>query len=580
MKIKRLLNIENHCIAEDKSFSELLKILNLSVNHNQGSGFAIVIDSKKKIKGVVTDSDIRKFLSSNDTHLLSIKSVMRSDFIAIEESWNQDEIISYLVDQMQKRGWQTGLPVKIIPILSNHKPVGLIDATELESAIELRRDNCVVVGLGYVGLTLALTLAQSGRKVFGFETDKKKLDNLKMANSYIAEPGIDNLLSNNLDVSFFPIENLEKIDRTSGVRNFYFVCIGTPLDEDKNANLEYINFFIESVMEFLSDGDAIVMRSTVPVGTGRLIISTIEKAKNWRVGINFHYIAAPERTVEGDAIKEIHDLPQIIGGATNPCLAKGISIFQSICKSFSPVTSIETAELTKIAGNAFRDYVFGFSNYLSLICQEFNIDTNEMIRASNHGYSRSSIPTPSPGVGGPCLSKDSYFLPTRSLPFDYSPVLAARRINEIMPVVALEFIEKYFTIEKSTKCLGVGLAFKGIPETNDYRNSTSIDFIDCLSSKSDIIHVWDAILDATQVDIRFKFHFAENDYDLIALLNNHPENVQLVSDILGKTRKTKIVIFDPWRLLDHHNLTLSDTLKEIDYFSLSHHEKVLVRQEL
>jgi UDP-N-acetyl-D-mannosaminuronic acid dehydrogenase len=579
MEIKRVLNIENHCIDEDKSFSELLKILSLSVNHNQGSGFAIVVNSKRKIKGVVTDSDIRKFLASHDTKLLSIKTVMRSDFIAVEENWNQDEIVSYLVGQMQKRGWQTGLPVKMIPVLSNYEPVGLIDATELESAIELRRDNCIVVGLGYVGLTLALTLAQSGRKVFGFEIDKSKINNLKMAKSYIVETGIDNLLSNNLNRNFFPVDSLDNTNNSSGIRNIYFVCIGTPLDDKKEADLKHIKYFLKSVMESLRDGDIIVMRSTVPVGTGRLIVSEIERAKNWRVGINFHYVSAPERTVEGNAIKEIHDLPQIIGGATSSCLSKGISLFQNICLSFSPVGSIETAELTKIAGNAYRDYVFGFSNFLSIICQEFNIDVNELIQASNHGYSRSAIPSPSPGVGGPCLTKDSYFLPSKDSFFEFSPILAARKVNEVMPIGALEFIHKYLTIQKTTKCIGIGIAFKGIPETNDYRNSSAIDFINHLSTRSNSIHIWDAVLEAIEVDLGFEFHSENNDYDLIAILNNHPNNIGFVNGILAETKNKRILVFDPWRLLDSNNLRASQNLDVIDYFSLSHHEKILIRKE-
>jgi signal-transduction protein with cAMP-binding, CBS, and nucleotidyltransferase domain len=167
--------IDSYVISEDSNFDNLLLVLNKKLSSNYGSGFALVTDSKGILTGVVEDSDLRKFLSKNSPLELQIKFVMRKDFISVTEGLTEDQIVNSVVEQMGQRGWYTTLPVKVIPITKNGKPVGIMDLKELELMISQKTDRNIVVGLGYVGLTLAVSLAETGRKVYGIDNNALKI---------------------------------------------------------------------------------------------------------------------------------------------------------------------------------------------------------------------------------------------------------------------------------------------------------------------------------------------------------------------------------------------------------------------
>ena len=152
-------NIDEFFVSENAEFEVLLSVLSKQVNSNYGSGFAIVVDSDGNIVGIVEDSDLRKFYHQNLSKNPRIKDVMKTNFISVSNNLNENEVISEVISQMDSRGWATSLPVKIIPVLDNLKPVGLIDVEEIHSVIQQQKNNYVVVGLGYVGLTLALSLS-------------------------------------------------------------------------------------------------------------------------------------------------------------------------------------------------------------------------------------------------------------------------------------------------------------------------------------------------------------------------------------------------------------------------------------
>jgi nucleotide sugar dehydrogenase len=306
------------------------------------------------------------------------------------------------------------------------------------------------------------------------------------------------------------------------------------------------------------------------MGTGSKIVSHIEDNLGWEIGVDFHYISAPERTVEGNALREIKELPQIISGATESCQLLGLSIFQGLANSVTPLEKIESAELVKLMGNAYRDYTFGFSNYFIEICQEFNIDINLVIESSNRGYPRSSIPLPSPGVGGPCLTKDSYFLQSSNL--GHSPIIAARNINESIPTSSVEFIESKISRLTELSCLAIGIAFKGTPETNDFRNSPAVDFLQALENKVQSINIWDSVLGAENIKLDYAKDTLNNTYDMYALLNNNPKNADYFNDKIKNHVGSEMVIYDPWRLLNPNHLITSENTKTVHYLSLSHHE--------
>jgi UDP-N-acetyl-D-mannosaminuronic acid dehydrogenase len=570
---QRNLSIDEYIVFETDEVKVLINTLNKKVNVNFGSGFALIVNANGELVGTITDSDLRKFIGKDPGTQLAIKEIMRTDFISVDWKLNQQEVIEKILEQMNLRGWSTSLPVELIPVTKQGKPISLLDLNELDQAIHLKKDKNVIIGLGYVGLTLGLSLAHLGRNVYGIDDNKQKVDLLNKCESYVMEPGIENLLKNSINRNFTVLNSSYLIPIESGVRNIYFICVGTPLDENQVPSLNYIWTVLKDLLSTIKNGDAIVMRSTVPIGTGSKIVSFIEDKLSWKVGSDFHYISAPERTVEGNALNEIRELPQLIAGATESCQILGVNIFQSLSKSVTPLSNIESAELVKLMGNSYRDYMFGFANYFIKICQGYNLDINLLIESSNTGYPRSNIAAPSMGVGGPCLTKDPYFFQGYETDEKFSPILAARKTNESIPAEAVNFISRHIGDLNDLKCLAIGIAFKGIPETNDIRNSPAVDFLSILNSKVKSIKVWDTTFSAKNEYLDFPVDSTEQNYNFYAILNNNPKNVEYFNLKIKSHLDSEIVIYDPWRLLNPEYVKVPDHVRYIHYLSLSHYEK-------
>jgi nucleotide sugar dehydrogenase len=310
------------------------------------------------------------------------------------------------------------------------------------------------------------------------------------------------------------------------------------------------------------------MRSTVPIGTTREIAIVIEKELGWSVGTDFYAISAPERTVEGNALYELRELPQILGGVTLNCAQHGYDLFQKISKRLVPVSTSEVSETIKITSNAFRDYSFGFSNYLTKVAQSYNLDVNEIIDNANFGYLRNSIPKPSPGVGGPCLSKDPYLLCNSDFTNSESPIYAARKVNESMTQYVYSHLVEKIPRLLSLEILMLGLAFKGTPETNDTRNSPSIDLARLFLKEGKQIFGWDAVVENSSIPGIFLQSEITIRPRVFLILNNHESNVdKLNAFLLGNNEK--IWIFDPWRLIGDPKEILRFAPQGLTYLTLS-----------
>jgi nucleotide sugar dehydrogenase len=419
-----------------------------------------------------------------------------------------------------------------------------------------------VIGLGYVGLTLALKLASHKRRVIGVETNPQIVLDLKNGISHIQEPGIENLLENLVGVNFNLISDLQALKRPEGVIFNFFICVGTPKTEDyESLNMDFTWEAVRAVAKIIRPGDAIIQRSTVPVGTGIAICNELRDEYGFEAGQGFHYIAAPERTIEGDALNELHALPQLLAGATSSCYNRGEHIFRGFVRTVVPFSSLEACELAKIATNAYRDYTFAFANYLASICRPLKIDVNELIAGANFGYARASIPDPSPGVGGPCLSKDPYLLNYVPSQFDSreSPVVVARKFNEIVPLEVSNFLSKNIPDLKSKEVLIIGMAFKGKPEVKDLRNSTSADIAILMNGICGKLYAVDAVSDLASIDFAHPVKYPNHPSDQISvfmILNNHQQNRKILDFYLSKVKAKHLWVFDPWRLVDTNSLNV------------------------
>ncbi|MGB9876038.1 MAG: nucleotide sugar dehydrogenase [bacterium] len=374
-----------------------------------------------------------------------------------------------------------------------------------------------VVGLGYVGLTLALTMADSGNQVYGLEINDEIIKTLLSGKSHVMEPGIDELLKSNLGKTFFPGKEPKKV---SEFNEAIIYCLPTPL----NAGVPDLSYFIRAVgstLPYVKKDTLFVIRSTVPVGTTRKLLIPLLKENQIFQNSEPMVAVCPERTAEGVALQELRSLPQL-GAATSPeAMARAEELF-SFVKEFIKLDSLEAAEAAKLFSNVFRDVQFALANEFALLAEEWGFDIHQVIEAINKDYPRANIARPGLGVGGPCLSKDTYLMGYSAKEHQPRVSLQARKLNE---EIVHQELNRILPWVKGKKALVCGLAFKGRPETNDIRNSAGVEVIKLLLNQNFVVYGFDPAL---KEEIIFKtgalsepLEKAVREADLIIIANNN-----------------------------------------------------------
>ena len=250
--------------------------------------------------------------------------------------------------------------------------------------------NIAIIGLGFVGLTLSLSLADRGFKIYGVETNRDTLNKINNKIPTINEYGIKEILERTLGKTFFPVMELEELSEQP---NTFIICVETPV-VDGVPNTTYVTNAVKTVTKYMSGDELIILRSTCPVGvTEKYVIPIIEdelKQRNINTALNIVY--APERTAEGVALQELGVLPQIISGNNPNAIIKAMDVFRKLTPTIIQVSSIKTAEMIKLIDNSFRDVRFAYANEVSLMCENLGIDVHECITKANVGYPRNNIP--------------------------------------------------------------------------------------------------------------------------------------------------------------------------------------------
>jgi len=337
--------------------------------------------------------------------------------------------------------------------------------------MSIQRHDVGIVGLGYVGLTLAAAMADVGLEVVGVEKRSDVARLVASGRAHFHENGLAPILKAVVDAGRLIVAE-RLTDRPPC--DTYIITVGTPLDANGNARLDMIENASREVAEAMSDGALVLLRSTVKIGTARNVVRPILAAS----GKSFDLAMCPERTLEGNALSEIRHLPQIVGADEPRARQRAVELFQRLTSQVLTVSSLETAEIIKLADNTFRDVRFGFANEIARLCDAVGVSANEVINTGKLGYTRTNIALPGL-VGGPCLEKDPHILRQSALAFgvDLDITAAARLVNERQPVECAEFICAELDrrgVPEDARVDLLGLAFKGIPETDDLRGAMSL----------------------------------------------------------------------------------------------------------
>ena len=548
-------------VSPQTQIKDVLEIINQAPHNNLPSGIALIVNGSNSLLGIVTDGDIRRALLENHNLNETVDVIMNKSPLTIHESdsTGKSNASSIHTDKLKT------INHNILIVNDDNQVVDIVNKLQL---VQKNTPSIAVIGLGYVGLTLAVSLAEVGFKVTGVDSNEEIVKKLNQGTPHIHEIGLDSLLK------FHVGKNL-KIQTTSSKSNsdVYILCVQTPIDDNNEPILEYLNSATEYVANNLSPNNLVIIRSTVPIGTTRNnIIPILENSSGLDSNSDFYVASAPERTLAGKALKEIRELPQIIAGFNSPSSQLANGIFTKLTPSIINVDSLEEAELIKLMDNTFRDMIFAYSNQIALLADNYGIDTSKLIQAANEGYPRNNIPKPSPGVGGICLKKDPHILISSSKNTGYIPKLTelARHINESMSDHIIKKIERFSQSQNKDvsklKIFVVGFAFKGNPETSDTRQSSTLDVTNKLSKISNNVFGYDPVVTETQINsFNVKSISIEEGFknaDCVLIMNNHDSYSKWdVYSLLSKTNQP-CMFFDGWSLFGRKMI---EKIEYVDY---------------
>ncbi|MCB4756445.1 MAG: nucleotide sugar dehydrogenase [Elusimicrobia bacterium] len=435
-----------------------------------------------------------------------------------------------------------------------------------------------VLGLGYVGLTLAAVMADVGFKVLGVEIRETVVRDLRKGKAHFFEPGLDDLLERLVEKK--QIKFVQYIPRQVRA-NVYIITVGTPLGPNGKARLDMVDHMSREVSQHLKHGDLVIVRSTMKIGTTRrIVLPMLEKAK-----VDFDLAFCPERTLEGQAMMELRQLPQIVGGVSFRSSVRAAQLFQFLTPTVVRVSDIETAEMIKLIDNAQRDVSFAYANEVARICDRVGISAMEVIRAGKLGYPRTHLPMPGP-VGGPCLEKDPYILAEglRELGLETEMTLISRRINERQPREAVSFIHETVRRLKGFPARPVislmGLAFKGRPATDDLRGTMAKPIFEQLKRHfpNATYRGFDAVVAASQIRAFgltpvSNLEKAMRKAHLVLIMNNHPVFSAMPVETLARGMGRPGLIYDFWNSFTASTLRLPDG---VGYMALGSHGKAIL----
>ncbi len=339
---------------------------------------------------------------------------------------------------------------------------------------------CCVIGLGYVGLPTAILLANSGLKVLGVDIDEKVVKSVKNKSSHILEKDIEKNLNKAIESGLL---NVSTEIQTSEI---FIITVPTPIKET-SGNLEpdisYVIKAAENISKVIKPNDLVILESTSPVGTTELIGKLISKNSNLDMS-NLNFAYCPERVLPGNIFKELENNNRVIGGLTNKAAEICLEFYKYFCKGELSITNSKTAEMVKLSENTYRDVNIALANELSIICNELDININDVINISNR-HPRVNILNPGCGVGGHCIAIDPYFIVSKT-PQLAKLIKTARHVNENKKKWVVEEIIKsinnFINKNKRFPIIGcMGLSYK--PNIDDLRESPSIFIIKELIEK-------------------------------------------------------------------------------------------------
>ena len=351
-----------------------------------------------------------------------------------------------------------------------------------KTKIENREAQIGVIGLGYVGLPLAMEFVRAGFHVTGIDVDQEKVKKLKRGENYIQDvedASVANAVATNqlsATSDFSVIQNLDAIS----------ICVTTPLNKQKNPDISHINSVMKNMKDFIHHNMLIVLESTSYPGTTRELVLPKLESKGLRVGHEFYLCFSPERVDPGNKKYKTANTPKVLGGITPNCGVMGELLYKTIVDEVVMVSSPESAEMVKLLENTFRAVNIGLANEVAIMCEKLGVDVWEVIDAAAtkpFGFMKF---TPGPGLGGHCIPIDPHYLSWKLKALDYNArfIQLAGEINTAMPLHVVGLVQEGLNLQRKSirgsQILVIGVAYK--KNVDDIRESPALDVMKLLEN--------------------------------------------------------------------------------------------------
>ena len=370
----------------------------------------------------------------------------------------------------------------------------------LQEKIKNRSARIGVIGLGYVGLPLAVEFAKAGFAVHGFDVDEEKVCNIKTGTNYIPDVNTAELRklcdagSIRTSSSFAPLDDMDAV----------IICVPTPLKKTKDPDIQYVLAACESIADHLHSDMFISLESRTYPGTTDELMLPLFASRGFEVGRDFFLCFSPERVDPGNQKFHTSNIPKVIGGITPACTETGMLLYQTVIDKVVPVKGTRTAEMVKLLENTFRMVNIALVNELAIMCDKMEINIWEVIEAAAtkpFGFMKFS---PGIGVGGHCIAIDPFYFSWKAKQYGCEPrfIETAGYVNAEMPHFAVQKIQDALNKEKKaingSKILILGMAYK--KDVDDVRESPALDVAHLLIDKGADLQYFDMYIPECRIN--------------------------------------------------------------------------------
>ncbi|MEA4964000.1 nucleotide sugar dehydrogenase [Lutispora sp.] len=386
-----------------------------------------------------------------------------------------------------------------------------------------------VIGIGYVGLPLAVEKAKAGYRTIGFDVQESKVKMVNQGHNYIGDV-VDSELEDLVKKGLLSATNDYSIVKET---DFIAICVPTPLDEYQQPDISYVKNSATDISKHLKKGSVVVLESTTyPGTTEELLLPILEEGSGLKCGQDFFLAFSPERVDPGNLIYKTKNTPKVVGGVDKDSTEIAAAMYRNVLKcDVFEVSSPKVAEMEKILENTYRNINIGLANEMAIICHKMGINVWEVIEAAKTKPYGFQAFYPGPGLGGHCIPLDPYYLSWKAKEFNYHTKLieSSGIINDSMPEYVVErsskILNKFKKPLNGSKILILGVAYK--QDIDDYRESPALKVIENFEKEGCIVDYYDPYVKTYKYKGKSKESIKELDkealqnVDLIVITTSH-----------------------------------------------------------